>query len=169
MSDLDVTKPNDLVEAVKLKLKETQEETNEETSTEETVETTKDVMFEFTQWDGWGKNWYCTTEEENAIKVELIANIAEYQTNLIKDCKGKGHKKESELYQKPLYRVHWTDGHKQMFAKSWDKITWNDYLYCLNTNTGYFVCRDKNKQIFISHNSDWGVGTTRRAQAADVS
>ena len=111
---------------------------------------------ELIRWDGHlvkGNTYiYESTVKKCADKVHAMATQMGYTPFISKIVDRRGSKGS-----KPIYRVRFSTKPKAKYTsiKSVELIEYNDYVYCFKTHTGWFVARDKNKNIFISGNADY--------------
>lgn len=111
---------------------------------------------ELIKWDGHfakGNTYiYESTVEKCANKVHAMATIMGYTPFITKLTDRSG-----SIGNKPMYRVRFSIRSKAKYTsiKSVERVEFNDYVYCFKTHAGWFVARDKNKNIFISGNADY--------------
>lgn len=110
---------------------------------------------EIVKWDGHfvdnNSYIYNSTDESCANKVHAMATLMGY-TPFIK----KYEKHHSSKGTKPIYRVSFSIRPKAKYThtKIVKMVDYNDSVYCFKTTAGWFIARDKNKNIFISGNAD---------------
>lgn len=110
---------------------------------------------ELIKWDGHfakaNTYIYESTVEKCADKVHAMATLMGYTPFITKLVNRSG-----SIGNKPMYRVRFSIRPKAKYTsvKSVERIEFNDYVYCFKTHAGWFVARDKNKNIFISGNAD---------------
>lgn len=111
---------------------------------------------ELVKWDGHlaENNTYIyeSTVEGCAEKVHAMATSMGY-TPFIHKITDRSRSKGN----KPMYRVTFSRRPKAKYTwiSSVEKVQFNNSVYCFKTKVGWFVARDKNKNIFISGNADY--------------
>lgn len=110
---------------------------------------------ELVKWDGHfakGNTYiYESTVERCADKVSAMATLMGY-TPFVRKIEKRGSSKG----KKPMYRVSFSQRPKAKYTSitSVERVEFDDYVYCFKTHAGWFIARDKNKNIFISGNAD---------------
>lgn len=120
------------------------------------IATRKQFLEELQYWDGSVKpqstSWiYINTNSANIELCQLLAHTVNWRASIsinVNNNRGYG-----QGNNKPLYKLNIKlANHVTIEAHKWSVRDTNESVYCLETPTGYFICR-RNGVIHLTHNS----------------
>lgn len=114
---------------------------------------------ELLQWDGYiskGENSYSTGSLDNVNKVQLIATLAGYRTNVYLQKDSLRKSTFNDNYKINFYQKDRSITRSHSYVKT--DVPYDGKVYCVTVPSGGIITRNKDKNIFIAGNCHYNFG-----------